>query len=279
MARVSNVVPKERAFHPLVRAVRRVATTGTSCPTCGSIEVRRSDRWTFRDFLFAGFFLAPFRCRFCRTRFYWFWRPTLKEPADSPFDPLLRMPRQIFEIYPLKPHPTTADSAAPVSAEPDSAAPDSAESQLTPPERPLAPFLEPPPSAAQPVRVPSPRSVLILESDPSIRRLLCRLLDRRGYFTHEVIQPDDLAADLRDRRVDLLIIADELNSVLAAAHVYPNLKILALSSEPLDGVEIPGRCLALAKPFASHMFLECVDRLLEVGQTFPSAPAAHLRSG
>jgi hypothetical protein len=252
MARVSNVVPKERAFQPLIRAVRRVATTGTSCPTCGSLEVRRSDRWSFNDFLFAGFFLAPFRCRFCRTRFYWFWRP-FQKPAEPPLAPLLKMQRRIFEIDPLLPR----------AVEPDPAPLDSVEPQLTQPERPLPRLVEPPPSVVQPLRFTRPRSVLILESDPSIRKLLCRLLDRRGYFTHEVIQPEDLPVELRDRRVDLLIIADELNSVLAAAHAYPNLKILALSLEPLHVAEIAGRCLALAKPFSSETFLESVDRLLE----------------
>jgi hypothetical protein len=39
--------------------------------------------------------------------------------------------------------------------------------------------------------------------------------------------------------------------------------------EPLNGAEIPGRCLGLAKPFASRMFLESVDRLLE----FETSPA------
>jgi len=253
MARVSNVVPKERAFHPLIRAVRRVATSGTSCSTCGSLEVRRSDRWTFRDFLFAVFFLAPFRCRFCRARFYWFSRPTFQKPAEPPRAPLLKMQRRMLEVDPLLPRP----------AEPESAPLDSVEPQLTQPERLLRRLMEPPPSVVQPLRFTRPRSVLILESDPSIRKLLRRLLERRGCFTHEVIEPEDLPVELRERRVDLLIIADELDSALALASVHPKLKILALSPEPLDGVEIPGRCLKLTKPFSSETFLECVDRLLE----------------
>jgi len=243
MALVPNVVLRERAFRPLMRAVRKAAITGKTCPACRSTEVRRSARWGFLDAVLTCLFLAPFRCRVCRGRFYRVWRPVFKKPAESPRAPVLMMPRPLLEIDPL----------APLLAEPP-------RTQAGPP---LPRLVGPPPIADQPLRFTRPRSILILESDPSIRRLLCRLLDRRGYFTHEVIQPDDLPAELRERRVDLLIIADELNSVLAAAHVYPHLKILALCSDSLNGNEIPGRFLALAKPFSLESFLESVDRLLE----------------
>ncbi len=129
------------------------------------------------------------------------------------------------------------------------------------PEHP-APSMADPPADAQPVRLTRPRSILILESDPSIRKLLRRLLDRRGYFTYEVLKPEDLPAELRERRVDLLIIEDSLLDA-AAAPVHSDLKILSLSLGPLNGAVIPGRSLALTKPFSSRMFIECVDRLLE----------------
>jgi CheY-like chemotaxis protein len=243
MALVRNVVLRERAFRPLMRAVRKAAITGKTCPVCGSTEVRRSARWGFLDAVLTCLFLAPFRCRVCRERFYRVWRPVFKKPAEPPRAPVLIMPRPLLEIDPLDYHLPEPSRIQPGSL--------------------LPRLVEPPPIADQPLRFTRPRSILILESDASIRRLLHRLLDRRGYFTHEVIQADDLTAELRERRVDLLIIADELNSLLAAAHDHPHLKILALSSDSLDGNEAPGRCLALAKPFASHMFLECVDRLLE----------------
>jgi len=228
MAMVPNIVSGERVFRPLLQAVRRAANAGTSCPACGSTDVRRSLRRGFFDFTLACFFLVPFRCRACRARparFYRLWRPAFKIPVEQLRAPWLIMPRPRL--------------------------------------------VEPPPMADQPVGFTRPRSVLILESDASVRKLLRRLLDRRGYFIHEVMDAEDLPAELRERRVDLLIIADEPNSVLAATHVHPTLKILALSMEPLNGAEIPGRCLGLAKPFASQMFLESVDRLLE----FETSPA------
>jgi hypothetical protein len=218
MAMVRNVAPRERVFYPLMRAVRRAARTGTSCPACGSGDVRRSLRRSFYDRALACLFLVPFRCRACRARFFRLWRPAFRIPAQPLRAPVLILTRPIL--------------------------------------------VEPSPIADQPVRFTRPRSVLILESDPAIRRLLRRLLDRRGYFTHEVIQAEDLPAELRERSVDLLIVAGEPKSVLAAADLHTNLKILALSMEPLNGAEIPGRYIALTKPFASQMFLECVDRLL-----------------
>jgi hypothetical protein len=247
MARIPNAVLSERALRPLIRAVRKAAITGKSCPACGSAEVRRSARWGFLDAVLTCLFLAPFRCRVCRGRFYRVW-PVFKKPAEPTGAPVFIMPRPLLEIDPPAPHLSGSSFIDPPRTQPGS---------------PLPRLVEPPSIADQPLRFTRPRSILILESDPSIRRLLRRLLDRGGYFTHEVIQPDDLPAELRDRRVDLLIIADELNSVLAAAHVYPHLKILTLCSDSLNGNEIPGRLIALAKPFSLESFLESVDRLLE----------------
>jgi CheY-like chemotaxis protein len=244
----------------MIWAARAGANTGVSCPTCGSDDFRRSLRRTFLDAALACCFIAPFRCRACRARFYyWLWCPAFNEPPQPFHVPVFIMPRQIFEIHPVDAHP----------AEPDSAEPNFAEPRRTPPERLLPPLVELPLTAAQPVRFIRLRSILILENDPSIRKLLRRLLHRRGYFTHEVLQPEDIPAELRERRVDLLIIdaslmgANGLDAALALASVHPNLKILKLSVDSLDVAEIPGRCSALTKPFSSETFLESVDRLLE----------------
>jgi CheY-like chemotaxis protein len=248
MARVPNVVPRERAFRPLIRAVRRAAAARTACPACGSPDVRRSLRRSFLDIALAGLLLAPFRCRHCRIRFYRMWRPAIKKLEEATRAPVLIMPRQLIEINPVE-----TDPVEPIQPE----------------LRPIPRLVEPPPSVAQPLRFTRSRSVLILESDLSIRKLLRRLLDRRGYFTHEVGKPEDLPIELRERRVDLLILdaalmgANGLDRALAFAHVNPDLKVLALSLESLDQAEVPERCLALTKPFSLETFLESVDRLLE----------------
>ncbi len=163
----------------------------------------------------------------------------------------------LLEIDPVEPYPVELDSAEPEPVEP-------------PRTPPLPRLVEPPPSPCQPLRFTRPRSVLILESDPSIRKLLRRLLDRRGYFTREVVEPEDLAGrvaraarGLADQSTALLG-ANGLDAVLALADVHPNLKILALSRESLNGAEIPGRCVALTKPFSiGKLFSNASDRLLE----------------
>lgn len=251
MARVLNVVPQERALRPLMRAVRRVASAHSFCPKCGSDDVRRSLRRTFPDAIFACLFLAPFRCRKCRVRYYRFWRPALKQTEDPPRAPVLMMPRQMLGI----------DSVDAVLIDHENVESETIEAEITQPERPLPRLVEAPPSATPPVRFIRSRSVLILESDLSIRKLLRRLLDRRGYFTHEVLQLEDLALELRERRVDLLIV-DTLHA-FSFSHLHPNLKILALSSELPDHSEFPDRCLALTKPFSLESFLDSVDNLLE----------------
>ena len=238
MERVPGVGPGARTLRPLIRAVRRVAITA-NCPVCGSADVRRSLRRNFRDIVLACFFLAPFRCRKCRVRFFRVWRPAPKSLPEPPRSGVLILPRQILEI------------------------------EIAPPERSVPHLVEPPPILVPPERLIRPRSILILESDLAIRKLLRRLLDRRGYFTHEVSGPGDLATELHERRVDLLVVdsallgADGLEAALALAAVHPNLKILALSLESPDPIGIPARCLALTKPFSLESFLESVDRLLE----------------
>jgi DNA-binding NtrC family response regulator len=157
------------------------------------------------------------------------------------------MPRQVLDVDPIE-----LDPVEPIQ-----------------PERPIPRLVEHPPVVVHPLRFTSSRSVLILERDLSIRKLLRRLLDRRGYFTHEVAKPEDLPLELRERRVDLLILdaalmgANGLDNAFALAHVHPDLKVLALSLESHNETEVPERCLALTKPFSLETFLESVDRLLE----------------
>jgi len=250
MGRNPNVVPKRRVLRPFIRAVRRATSRGPSCRICGSRDVRRSLRRNFLDVVLACLFFAPYRCRLCRHRFYRFWRP-FQKTAEPPRAPLLMMPRQVFAIE-------ATDSR---TLEP--------EALPTPPERVAPRLVEPSPPAAKAVPFARPRSILILEGDLSIRKLLRRLLDRRGHFIHEMLEPSALPGELRGRHVDLLIAdaallgPDPGSHVLAVSSAHPDLKVLALSSEPLDAREWPERCVALVKPFSLDRFLETVERLFE----------------
>ena len=181
-------------------------------------------------------FLAPFRCRVCRGRFYRMWRPSLRGSTDPPVAPVLFMPppRKVPDV----------DSMAPASI--------------------ASPIAEP--ELAPPLSDPIPGAVLILEHDLSTRKLLGRLLERRGYEIVEIAEADKLAGEMLDRRVDLLI-ADVamaetgVEAVVKLARALPSLKVLALSSEPLAENEIPERLLVLPKPFSLDNFVDGVDRL------------------
>ncbi len=120
-----------------------------------------------------------------------------------------------------------------------------------------------------------PPSVLILDSDPAVRKLLRRLLERSGYFVTELAGVEDL--ELRPRRFDLLIAdlsplrqADlEIMKQLAALH--PGMKIIQLSSQPLAGAA-PDGSLVLSKPFHGDALLEMVRQALGASET--SGPLA-----
>jgi two-component system phosphate regulon response regulator PhoB len=123
-----------------------------------------------------------------------------------------------------------------------------------------------------------PGAILILESDFSIRKLLCRLLERRGYSTVEIAKAEDLPGALRKLPADLVVMdvsvagANGMQTLLALARVHPHLKMLALSAEPMEASDIPGRLLALRKPFPLDSFVDCVDRLLHRSSPPSNAP-------
>ncbi len=247
MPRIPSVAQTEPSFRPLATAARKLAVTGRSCANCGSLEIRPSNRRNALDVVLACVFLAPFRCRVCRGRFYRMWRPSLQRATDPPGAPLLVMPARRTVL--------ALDAIEPRRLEPE----------------PARAFMETPaagPNPAQPIASTTPASILILESDLSIRKLLRRLLERRGYNAVEVAQAEDLAGELLDRNVDLLIVDVStveagVEAVVAFARALPSLKILALSAEPLLANEIPERLQVLPKPFPLDSFVDCVDRLLE----------------
>ncbi len=251
MARVLGLVQTEQPIRPLAAAVRKLAVAGRACGICGSIEIRPSNRRNALDIMLACVFLAPFRCLICRGRFYRVWRPSLQSPPDPLNTPLLVMPvrHDLPALRPVEP----ASIESPV-AEPE-----------LPEEKPAE--IHTLPSQPAPAAVPGP--ILILESDLSIRKLLRRLLERRGYFIVEIAEAEGLALELRGRRASLLIVgastmdARGVEALVALARSHPALKILALSTHSFEGREIPGRLQALPKPFGLDRFVECVDRLLD----------------
>jgi len=114
-------------------------------------------------------------------------------------------------------------------------------------------------------------SILVLDSDPAIRKLLRRLLERCGYFVHELADATELLPELRLRKVDLLI-ADfgqsrqqEVETIAQLARAHPNLKIIQLASQPLESAA-PATLLVLPKPFHSDALLEGVQQAFRSGE-------------
>jgi CheY-like chemotaxis protein len=257
MARVPSVAQKEQTVRPSAAAVRKLPVAGPSCPHCGSIEIRSSNRRNALDILLACVFLTPFRCRICRERFHLVWRRSLQRSVEPTIGPVLVMPVR-----------HTVVSIDVISSEP-------LESPTAEPEAPQEEPAEVRTVPAQPILAAVPGSILILEGDLSIRKLLCRLLQRRGYSTAEIAQAEELAAELNDGLFDLLI-ADvsatgttDVGALAALAYAHPRLKILALalSAKSVTSAkhdhEVSSRLFALPKPFAMDSFVDCVDRIME----------------
>jgi CheY-like chemotaxis protein len=282
MARVPSVAKTEQTARSLTTAAGNVAVTGRSCGNCGSIEIRPSNRRNAMDILLACVFLVPFRCRTCRKRFYRVWRPVLQQSPDPPAAPVLVMParRKVRKADAVSARrialdPVLGPAKTPTAMKADVIASAPVASPGADPE-PLPPLLDTAPGpAAQGATAPRAialGAILILESDLSIRKLLRRLLERRGYLIVELDQADNLASQLRNRRADLLIVdasptgEPSVNALAALARAHPGLKILALSAEPFEcpeqGGEFPGRVSVLAKPFPLDSFVDCVDRIL-----------------
>lgn len=273
MARVPSVAQTEQNFRPLASAVRKLAVAGRCCANCGSLEIRPSNRRNALDILLACLFLAPFRCRVCRGRFYRMWRPSLLRSPDPPIAPLLVMParRQALNLDSIDPRRLEPEPVQPQRSQQPQIAPAPVESPAAKSE-PAPPLPEVAPDRAAPGSAASdpadPGDILILENDLSIRKLLRRLLERRGYSIVEIAQADDLAGEMLERRVDLLIVdvstvETGVGAVVKLARALPSLRLLALSAEPLPENEIPDRLLVLPKPFPLESFVEGVDSLLK----------------
>ena len=267
MPRDRSFAPTGQTVRPLGTAARKLALAGRTCSNCGSYDIRPSTSRNALDILLACVFLAPFRCRDCRERFYRFGRPSLFRP-QPPVAPLLVMParRQAANAEPISPPRIEPEMLSPPRNPPHRIPPGR---KSGPPRPAFIERLEMGMRSPQPLPNLPPGSILILAGDLSIRKLLRRLVERRGYQTIETGESGDIVSELERRPVDLLVIdvadagVNGIPGVLELARAHPDLKVLALASEPLQDDQIPGRLLTLLKPFPLDRFLDCVDRLLQ----------------
>jgi DNA-binding response OmpR family regulator len=91
-----------------------------------------------------------------------------------------------------------------------------------------------------PAAVPPQRTILLLDDDPALRKLLSRLLNREGY---QVREASSAVEELRVTGIDLAIVnfsdrVEEQKAVRSLRRAYPELMVLVLS-EMLALAETP----------------------------------------
>jgi len=184
------------------------------------------------DGVLACVFLAPFRCRSCRARFY-------------------RFSTRMRIDFTLVPYGEVRSSGIP---------------------RILDVAEEAPPEAPLPQPVEAAPSILIVESDLAIRKLLHRVLGREGYRVHGLANLDKLWPELRSQPVQLLVtdldVAPQLglDTIAALRIVYPDLKIIVVSGywaaefpQPRGVFE---SSIVLPKPLRTALLIDTVRQLL-----------------
>jgi CheY-like chemotaxis protein len=108
-------------------------------------------------------------------------------------------------------------------------------------------------------------SILVLDKDPALRKLLCRLLERSGYAVTELAGVEEL--ELRPGKIDVLI-ADlgalqpqDAEIVRQLADLHPGVQIVHLCSQPVDDAAAASS-LVLPKPFHADELLGMVQQAL-----------------
>ncbi len=267
MARVPSVAqPRQEAAS--ATTVQKQNIANRTCRNCGSAEIRPSNRRNAVDILLGCLFLVPFRCRTCRRRFYLLWRPGMQETLNPSPGPVLVMParRAIEELDKILPRRVEQNSAGASPPREDQAPQQAYGVTSAAAEDPG--FSEGAPEAS------GPANILLLERDLSIRKLLRRLLERRGNSVVEIEQGDDLANVLRRHRADLLVAGlsyegqHDANSLTALASGHPGLRILALATAGFEFApeqkELDRRMVVLQKPFSLEDFIDAVERLRQL---------------
>jgi CheY-like chemotaxis protein len=132
------------------------------------------------------------------------------------------------------------------------------------------------------------RTILLLEDDRTISRLLCLVLRRRGYTVLEASDSSEAirTGQLHERAVDLLlcdVVLDNETAVPAVAglrKLCPDARVLFLSGFGLDdllrdgllepGMMADGSAFFLQKPFLPDLLLRAVESVL-AGEGVPDA--------
>jgi DNA-binding response OmpR family regulator len=108
---------------------------------------------------------------------------------------------------------------------------------------------------------------LVLDDDPALRNLLKRLLKRKGYQVREAADAGSAAAELRDTRIDLVVVnlsAGEQPEkiVRMLRNADPELIVIVLS-ETVSLAKRSENLLILPKPSRARTIVSCIAQSLE----------------
>jgi two-component system response regulator CpxR len=117
-------------------------------------------------------------------------------------------------------------------------------------------------------------TILVIDDDAAMRRLILRVLRARGHDLLEAENGDAGIALMKDRTPDLIITdilmpqKEGIETIREVLGRSPGVKIIAISGGGsqnlmfLDAAKTFGAHAALAKPFRSEELIETVDRVL-----------------
>ena len=116
-------------------------------------------------------------------------------------------------------------------------------------------------------------SVLIVDDEEAIRRLIRSTLEQAGYHVQEAADGKQGLSQYRQAPADLVIMdilmpdQDGLESILTLRREFPNAKIMAITGGSdmigilnfLDVARMLGACRTLQKPFEMQQLLDAVQ--------------------
>lgn len=115
-------------------------------------------------------------------------------------------------------------------------------------------------------------TVLVVDDEPGVRKLLRSLLEESGYQVFDACQGSEGLSIVRSMRIDLVItdlfmdVHNGLETIQDLHREHPRVKIIAMSGAVNDNYLRIARVLGadqfVAKPFSSEHLLQTVDQLV-----------------
>lgn len=283
-------------------AMNRRGSTGLSCPQCGWNDVRVSYHASLLDYVLAILIFLPVRCRKCRLRFYrpWFMvrkaasgrAPAVETRSAVPMSSQIHMisPRTqpVSDIplpasTPAAQDPVVQDSCVPcpdagpilgVVPIPDlvrtSDVVPTTDAEALPVSQPEIPAAIPVPMAET-----TPPTVLLVDGDAAMRKLLAMLLHREGYAVRHAADSSQATVALSANGVDVVVanLSDDEQPIVIRRWlwVHPDLSIIALSSGAPNQLSLTGtsknHLLTLPPPCRPRDVVQAVRALLDSSRT------------